>query len=285
MPAEGHKRGDARRIAPRAATFYASVLLWQLALSPAWAAAAHAPTPVGTPREGTVQAVVDGDTVILTSGAHVRLIGIQAPKLPLGRQGFKAWPLAQEAKAALASLVLGRPVALSYDGLRIDRHRRLLAHLSVGDIGGGKRLWVQEELLNRGFARVYTFADNRGRASAMLQAERAARAARRGIWSRRFYRILSHDQAHRFLDTFQLVEGTVVDAAVVRGRGYLNFAADWRRDFTISIAPRDIGRFRRAGLEPVALAGRTVRVRGWLYWRNGPMIDATHPEQLEVLDR
>jgi hypothetical protein len=26
-----------------------------------------------------------------------------------------------------------------------------------------------------------------------------------------------------------------------------------------------------------------VRVRGWIEWRNGPMIAATHPEQLELL--
>jgi hypothetical protein len=24
-------------------------------------------------------------------------------------------------------------------------------------------------------------------------------------------------------------------------------------------------------------------VRGWIIWRNGPMIEATHPEQVEVL--
>ena len=34
-----------------------------------------------------VVGVVDGDTVVLESGAVVRLVGIQAPKLPLGRPG------------------------------------------------------------------------------------------------------------------------------------------------------------------------------------------------------
>jgi hypothetical protein len=27
-----------------------------------------------------------------------------------------------------------------------------------------------------------------------------------------------------------------------------------------------------------------VRVRGWLYERDGPAIEATHPEQIEVLE-
>ena len=41
--------------------------------------------------------------------------------------------------------------------------------------------------------------------------------------------------------------------------------------------------FRRAGLDPLALEGRWLRVRGWLKKWNGPMIEATHPEQIELL--
>jgi hypothetical protein len=67
------------------------------------------------------------------------------------------------------------------------------------------------------------------------------------------------------------------------GRVYLNFASDWRSDFTISIERKDVAAFVSAGLDPMALAGKRVRVRGWLAWRNGPMIEATHPEQIELL--
>lgn len=42
--------------------------------------------------------------------------------------------------------------------------------------------------------------------------------------------------------------------------------------------------FRRGGLDPAALAGKRVRIRGWLLWRNGPYIGATHPEQVEVIE-
>ena len=71
--------------------------------------------------------------------------------------------------------------------------------------------------------------------------------------------------------------------AEVRGRIYLNFGDDWRRDFTVRIAPRDKRAFARAGLDLLALEGRTIRVRGWIKWRDGPMIDATHPEQIELV--
>ena len=49
---------------------------------------------VAGPR-GVVTGISDGDTLVLDSGLVVRLIGLQAPKLPLGRDGFEAWPLAE----------------------------------------------------------------------------------------------------------------------------------------------------------------------------------------------
>lgn len=40
--------------------------------------------------------IVDGDTVFLEDGQQVRLIGIQAPKLSLGREHVSDWPLGEE---------------------------------------------------------------------------------------------------------------------------------------------------------------------------------------------
>jgi endonuclease YncB( thermonuclease family) len=227
---------------------------------------------------GVVTQVVDGDTLVLDNGTEVRLVGIQAPKLALGRAGFRPWPLADQAKAALEALSLGRRVALAYGGRRLDRHGRALAHLY--DEAGR---WLQGELLAQGLARVYTFRDNRALGPEMLALESAARAAGRGIWGLRYYRPLRLEDAPRFIGSFQLVEGRVLEAAVVRGRAYLNFGADWRSDFTISISPKDRRRFKAAGIDTADYAGRRIRVRGWLKSYNGPMIEVTHPEQIEVL--
>lgn len=273
--------GVGREVGPAAgAAFYRRPAAWQIAaLALCWSE----PVAAETVRRGVVSAVIDGDTVVLESGAEVRLVGIQAPKLALGRAGFRNWPLAAAARKALESLVLGAPVELVYGGRRVDRHRRLLAHLERKATAGHAALWVQGEMLRTGLARVYTFPDNRARAERMLALERAARAARRGIWRLRYYRILDPEEARRHIGSFRLVEGRVLDAAIVRGKGYLNFGPDWRTDFTVSIARKHRRRFRRAGIDIEALAGRRVRVRGWLAWQNGPMIEATHPEQLEAI--
>ena len=39
-------------------------------------------------KSGTVTEIVDGDTLFIDDGTQIRLVGIQAPKLPLGRRGF-----------------------------------------------------------------------------------------------------------------------------------------------------------------------------------------------------
>ena len=257
----------------------AVLLLCAVLAAPAGAAGPEAPLDMlaggGT---ALVSEIVDGDTVLLADGREVRLVGIQAPKLPLGRRNFQKWPLADRARSELEALVLGREVTLAYGGRRVDRHGRQLAHLVLADGG-----WIQSILLSRGLARVYSFPDNRALVAEMLAAERAARAARAGIWGHPFYAIRSPDGLVRDIGTFQLVEGRVLDAARVRGTVYLNFGEDWRSDFTIVIRKKALKAFEAAGFDLLALEGRFVRIRGWLDKRNGPMIAATHPEQIEIL--
>lgn len=227
---------------------------------------------------GVVVEVVDGDTIRLDNGREVRLVGIQAPKLPLGRPGFEKWPLADEAKQALEDMVLGKTVSLGFGGQKVDRYNRFLAHLFLP---GG--IWVQQRLLEAGLARVYSFPDNRSLVGEMLAHETRARAAGRGIWTLPYYVVLDPDGSADHLERFALVEGRVRETAQIRGRTYLNFGADWRTDFTIAIAPGHWKRFQAAGISFEDYKGRKVRVRGWLKSRNGPMIDVTHPEQIEVL--
>ena len=138
-------------------------------------------------------------------------------------------------------------------------------------------------MISLGMARVYTWSDNRSCAAELLARESQARAAQRGIWALPFYRIRKPAELDNEIDTFQLVEGRVVSAAVVRGRIFLNFGPDYRTDFTVTIAPQDMKFFRSAGLDPRTLQGKTIRVRGWISLQNGPEIEATHPEQIEIL--
>ena len=233
---------------------------------------------------GIVTEVTDGDTVVLDTGLVVRMIGTQAPKLPLGREGYPTWPLAPEAKAALSRLVLGKPVRLGYGGERVDRYERALAHVFVQTESG--EAWAQQVMVAQGLARVYSFPDNRACLDMLFAAEGRARLGRLGIWRDPYYSVRAAGEPGDILAQtghYELVEGRVLLAEKSGGRVYLNFGRFWKQDFTAVIEAAALRLFAGEQFDPLVLEGALVRIRGWVDGRDGPRIEITHPEQIEVL--
>jgi len=131
--------------------------------------------PSGQPAAAVVAQVLDGDTLVLAGGQKVRLLGIDAPELE--KAGQPAGFLAHKAKKVLTDLASGQQVRLHYDALRYDRYGRLLAVLYLAD---GTNL--NRELVRQGLARVYTIPPNLRFREELLQAQREAILAQRGIW-------------------------------------------------------------------------------------------------------
>ena len=239
---------------------------------------------LSAPERRLVASVDDGDTLTLTDGTVVRLIGTKAPAAPPGWRGDRPWPLVAEAKQVLSELAAGAEVELRFGGTRADRHGHALAQVFA--VNGNDRVWLQGELVARGLARVYSFPDNHACVTALLAREAAARADRAGVWGVSTYRVLAAgdlERLGRLTRSYQLVEGVVAAVGDTRARVYLNFENDWRRDFTIVVERKDAEALKAAGLDVKALAGKRLRVRGWIQWQNGPMIRVTHVEQIELL--
>ena len=226
---------------------------------------------------GVVREVLDGRTLLLDDGRVVRLAGVGAPAAPTPELFRSGPPFADTAKAALASLVLGRTVHMRVSSPAIDRYGRLVAQVF------DQERWIQGELVRMGLARVESTAENRGTIVAMQEIEDVARVARLGIWADGRYEVRAAENTDRFLNRFEIVEGKVLAAEQVGGRIYLNFGPDWRNDFTVSVAPTDVRTFVREGIDLLKMAGKRIRVRGWLRSYNGPVIDVTHPEQIQLL--
>jgi micrococcal nuclease len=129
---------------------------------------------------GTVVRAVDGDTIIVRSGDRsedVRLLGIDTPETvdprkPVGCYG-------PEASAFTKHLVTGRPVTLRYDRELHDRYGRYLAYVWLT---GRTPLFVNAELVRRGYARTYPFPPNTAHAALFAALERSAAVAGRGLW-------------------------------------------------------------------------------------------------------
>lgn len=146
------------------------------------AVATSPPGPAGPTERARVLRVVDGDTIIVMVGGRedrVRYIGIDAPESV--RPEFPVEPFGTEASAANAALVGGRTVLLERDVSDRDRFGRLLRYvwLETPD----RPLFVNFELVARGFATAVTFPPDVRHVDLLRAAEREARAGARGLWS------------------------------------------------------------------------------------------------------
>jgi micrococcal nuclease len=150
------------------------VLLWRLA------AFDRAPAGPELLDEGMheVRRVVDGDTLVLASGARLRLQGIDTPETVAENRPVEPWgPEASRFTKDFIGRAGGR-VRLTFSLERLDRHDRFLAFVWNGDV------MLNEELVRAGLAHArldYRYSEPMKRRLAAAQDE--ARAAQRGIWS------------------------------------------------------------------------------------------------------
>jgi len=131
-------------------------------------------------REGTyrVERVVDGDTLLLSNGAWVRLIGADTPETV--KPDHPVEPFGREATEFTRRFIEegGGRVRLQFDRERVDPHHRFLAYVFVGD------RMLNEELIRAGLATAETrFRYSPSMKTRFRRAEEAAQGAKRGIWS------------------------------------------------------------------------------------------------------
>jgi micrococcal nuclease len=138
---------------------------------------------VGAARTGgaTVQRVVDGDTIVVRVGGRserVRYIGMDTPESV--KPGTPVQCYAKAAAKENRVLVAGQEVRLVADAEARDRYGRLLAYVYRAEDG----LFVNAELVRRGYARPLTIPPNVAHASEFRRLAASARRAGRGLWSR-----------------------------------------------------------------------------------------------------
>jgi micrococcal nuclease len=125
-----------------------------------------------------VRRVIDGDTLVLASGARVRLQGIDTPETVAEDRPVEAW--GPEASQFTKEFIqrAGRQVRLTFSLERKDRHDRFLAFVWNGDV------MLNEELVRAGLADArldYRYSGLMKRR--LVAAQDEARGAGRGIWS------------------------------------------------------------------------------------------------------
>jgi micrococcal nuclease len=147
------------------------------------------------------------------------------------------------------------------------------------------KIWIEGQLLSEGLARVRTTPDTPEMAKPLLAIEEKARNAGIGLWRLEEFQLLTPKAAVGKENAFHLVEGTVESVASLRNVTFVNFGPDWKTDFTIGLTPAMRKQLARRNFDPMKLQGKTVRVRGWVRSYNGPYIEPTHPEQIEIVEK
>ncbi len=216
-----------------------------------------------------VASVRDGRTLILDNGRELRLAAIEVAD-------------GDAARATLQPLA-GETLTLKKLGSGNDRYGRIVALA----FAPGATASLQQTLLSAGATVVASRVGDQACAAELLAAERTAREQKRGIWADPSSAPMHADDgasvsAQR--GRFTLIEGQVLSVRESGNTIYVNFGRRWSRDFSVTISKRNRSMFASAGLEPKSLNGRRVRVRGWVEQRNGPVVEAARPEQIEIIE-
>jgi endonuclease YncB( thermonuclease family) len=219
----------------------------------------------------SIEYIIDGDTVILGDGEHVRMVGIDTPEL--GHHGDPDQPGAAAARDWLRTrLPRGSQALAVADRENRDRHGRLLRHLFLPDDTN-----LQAALLAEGLAAPLVIPPSLKFLSCYQQAADAALHARAGLWGRPEY--LSTDPDTLAPDTrgFRIIRDRVQKVHWTRGGAWLELSGP----LSVTIPAADFRAFDRNAL--AALPGQQVEFRGMVYPYGGRLrLYLRHPLNLIV---
>ena len=197
-----------------------------------------------------VRYIHDGDTLHLTDGRKIRLIGINTPEL--ARDTRPAEPFAIESKNALQSLFKkDKSISLVFGKDKKDHYGRFLAHAFLADGSN-----AQAALLRQGLASVITIPPNTRFASCYLDVERSARCNKTGLWKN--ISVLEAKTLKRQHTGFHIIKGTVSSIKTNDKGVWLNLDDK----LTIGIRPENQKLFDLKAIN--SMLNQTITVRGWV---------------------
>ena len=116
-----------------------------------------------------VSRIIDGDTIELSNGERVRLIGIDTPE--------RGEPYYNEATNHLAGLILNKNIEMKKDTSDRDRYDRLLRYIYLDDS------FINMVMVQEGFAESYCYSPDTKYCSEFNEAEEKAREQKKGRWA------------------------------------------------------------------------------------------------------
>lgn len=126
-------------------------------------AVSNAPARV---QKAIVTKVLDGDTIVVSGGDHVRLLGIDADE--------KGYPCYDAGRLRLEELILGRTVSLEADSEDLDQYGRQLRYIFLD---GGN---INQKMVAEGLAIARFYPENQKYKNEIIAAETKAIESKTG---------------------------------------------------------------------------------------------------------
>ena len=148
--------------------------------------------------------------------------------------------------------------------------------------------WIQGDMLQKGTALLNGSSKSLSRKclATMQNAELAAINTKAGLWAQKdaIFKAGQLDQLSEKTGFFTVIEGRVISVGNRKKRLYLNFGQNWSQDFTLSVVKKGKGAFKGSLDLLAGLKGKTIRVRGVLEQRQGPLIRLFDEAQIELIE-
>ena len=210
--------------------------------------------PYGKTEVVRVSSVHDGDTLTLSDGRKVRLLGVNATEV--AREGRPNEPFARQAKqAAKKFLDKAKRIELLTDTEIKDHYGRWLGHI-YNESGES----LEQHLLKQGLGYHVAIPPNLSLAECLDQAEQQAQDNQLGLWGSKGISPVKAKLVKR--GGFQRVQGRVTTA---------NAGKHWRLELdnylTVMLYSEHQHRFTRKWFE--RLQGKNVEIQGWVYKSRG----------------
>lgn len=231
-----------------------------------------------------VDRVQDGDTLKLSDGRSVRVLGINAPEITVGQK--RGQPLGRESLVSARQFVArsGGEVRLGFEAEKRDHYGRWLAHVYDKS---GRSLAVEQ--LRAGMAIQISVPPNRTQESCLLAIETRARKNPSGVWRNTYWNAYPASALGLSDTGFRVVRGRVTRVDV-NSSVWVEFDGD----LVAQVKKSEWGAFRYSISDWQALVGKTLEVRGWITARQGGkqngkrrfkslMMDVRAPSSLKVV--
>jgi len=250
-----------------------ALLLALLVAGGALACAPDAGMPVA------VAGVAPGGDIALSDGRTIRLSGLDWP----GRERRRE---RERLVAGLQAMLTGEAVVLVVRG-GADRWGRIAGDLFVLRRGGRAPLWVQGEMVEDGFVRLWPEAAARTCLADLKEREQLARQGGLGLWAALAQRPPQRRlpaQARMPISRRIVYEGVV--HSVRRGRvvTFVNFVGPRGSTPSWLIGRRLAADLARSGRDPATFAGKRLILRAEFAAAPRPTLTVTLPEAVDVLE-